>query len=586
MKRAREYLVICLATFVGLVLYALAQRSDVPGQPPNRPPGDAGGPPIFGPPGGDGPLPFGPGGFGPGPGGPGGMQQETKLVEKFDQNGNKRLDFAERQAAREYLAQSRSGSGFRGPGGRRGFGGPPGETQTPKPGLKVSPADVTPHADAPAYDPFILRTFFLEFETEDWEKELADFKNTDVEVPAKLTVDGKTYPDVGVHFRGMSSFMMVGEGRKRSLNLSLDFVHEGQQLHGYRTYNLLNAHGDPSFLRTVLYYHIAREYLPAPKANFVRVVINGESWGVYVSMQQFNKDFVKDWYGTTKGARWKVPGSPRGRAGLEYLGDDPAPYRHLYEIKTKDDAASWARLILLCKVLNETPADQLESALEPLLDVEETLKFLALENALINNDGYWTRASDYSLYLDGEGRFHVFPYDANETFSAAGGPGFGGGPGGRGPGFARNRGEGGPGFGRDPGGAPMAAPRGGGFELDPLVAANDASKPLLSKLLAVPSLRARYLGDIREIAVTWLDWKKLGPLAQQYQAVIAEDIEADTRKLDSTEAFLSSLAAETAAAEGSRGGFGAGGKASLRTFAEKRRPYLLRAADPSKVATN
>ena len=31
-----------------------------------------------------------------------------------------------------------------------------------------------------------------------------DFHGTDVEVPAKLIVDGKTYDDVGVYFRGAS----------------------------------------------------------------------------------------------------------------------------------------------------------------------------------------------------------------------------------------------------------------------------------------------------------------------------------------------------------------------------------------------
>ena len=99
-----------------------------------------------------------------------------------------------------------------------------------------------------------------------------------MEVPAKLTVDGKTYPDAGVHFHGISSYMMVGEGQKRSLVLHLDFIHSDQQLGGYRKLNLLNSHEDPSFLRTVLSLQIARAYLP-PKANFARVVINGESWG-------------------------------------------------------------------------------------------------------------------------------------------------------------------------------------------------------------------------------------------------------------------------------------------------------------------
>ena len=34
--------------------------------------------------------------------------------------------------------------------------------------------------------------------------------------------------------------------------------------------------------------------------------------------------------------------------------------------------------------------------------------------ALVNSDGYWTRASDYSIYQDEKGRFHVIPHDMNE----------------------------------------------------------------------------------------------------------------------------------------------------------------------------
>ncbi|HTL54187.1 MAG TPA: hypothetical protein VL361_00855 [Candidatus Limnocylindrales bacterium] len=71
---------------------------------------------------------------------------------------------------------------------------------------------------------------------------MAEFKRTDIEVPARLTVDGRTYADVGVHFHGMSSFMMVSEGHKRSLVLTLDLVHHDQQLEGYHKVSLLNSH--------------------------------------------------------------------------------------------------------------------------------------------------------------------------------------------------------------------------------------------------------------------------------------------------------------------------------------------------------
>ena len=677
----------------------------------------------------------GPGVDGPPPFGPGGMGQETKLVKEFDKDGDGRLNSEERKAARESLKKQTGNRRSGGPGGRRGGFGPQGGTQaTPQPGAKLTPSDVKSFPDVPLYDAGVLRTYFLEFENTDWEKELADFKGTDVEVPAKLTVDGRVYPDVGVHFHGMSSYMMVGEGQKRSLVLTLDFAHPDQQIGGYRKLNLLNSHEDASFLRTVLAMGIARDFMAAPKANFARVVINGECWGVYVNQQHFNKDLVKEWFGSGKGARWKVTGSPNGRGGLEYLGEDITAYKRIYTIKSKEDAKSWASLVRICKVLKDTPAEQLEQTLAPLLDIDGTLKFLAWDNVLANGDGFWTRASDYDLYLDEAGRFHVIPYDANETFSAGGGPGGpggGGGPGGPGgqggpggPGGPGGRGGFGPGMfiapelleqadknsdgtlsqeeftalanawydrfdpdktgkvsqeqwisklpdvlpppegfgppgggpeaggqppgggrggfgpamfvgpalftaldankdaslsrselvdtfakwfaawdtgkkgsldeealrtglnallprpnfggpGGGPGGQPgRGGPGGGGVSLDPLVAANDSSKPLLSKLLAVPALRTRYLGYVRDIATTGLDWSKLGPLAQRYQALIAADIAADTRKLDSTEGFVNAIDGS------SEGGGQAGG---LKGFVEKRRAFLLNHAEVKKL---
>ena len=107
-----------------------------------------------------------------------------------------------------------------------------------------------------------------------------------------------------------------------------------------------------------------------------------------------------------------------------------------------------------------------------------------------------------------------------------------------------------------PGGMRMGGPGMGGPELDPLIGLADATKPLRSKLLAVPGLRTKYMGYVRQIATKWLDWNTVGPLAQRYQALIADDVRKDTRKLDTFEAFES----------------GVGG---LKTFTERRRTFLL-----------
>lgn len=502
--------------------------------------------------------------FGPGFGGPPGgfsgpMGGGTrKVLERFDAEGKGWLNAAERKKAREYLATQPAG-GFGRRGGGFGRGGAPVEVA---PGPKLSPDKVKIYGAEPLYDRKVLRTLFLEFEDTDWEQEIMDFYHTDVDVPAKLTVDGKTMAEpVGVHFRGMTSYMVVPKGKKHSINLSVNFLGKDQRVAGYRTLNLLNSNSDPTFLRSILYYHIARQYLAAPKANYVRLAINGESWGVYVNVEQFNSDLTQEYFGSAKGNRWKTPGSPGGRAGLSYKGDDPELYKRSYEIKTKDTPKAWADLVNLCKVLNQTPPEQLEKALEPILDVDGALRFLAVDKALINNDGYWVRTSDYSLYEDPKGKFHAIPQDANETLREVEMMGGGRGRGGFGGGAGASGGT-------------------SGVALDPFANEDDPEKALMHRLLKVPALRAKYLGYVKDIAQKWLDWKTLGLLAAEYQSVIAEDIKLDNRKLDSTENFTKGVTVDgpepvPGTGRGGRGGFNDAPRLSLKGFADQRRAYLL-----------
>ncbi|MBA2116868.1 CotH kinase family protein [Bremerella alba] len=596
---------IHLSRCCGLILTIALSAAVASAQPPEGFRGPPGGPGGFGPGG-----PRGPGG----PGGPGGNQEDRKLVKEFDHDENGWLDQKERAQAR-VAAKSDTGQrrGFGPPGGRRGRG----ERPAPKPGPQVTADQVPQFDDADMYAPNVLRTFFLEFENDDWEKELEDFHGTDVEVPATLTVDGQTFPNVGIRFRGASSYGMVSAGHKRSFNVSLDLADDDQNLHGYQTFNLLNCAGDASLMSTVLYSHIASDYLPVPKANHVRVVINGESWGVYANVQQYDKTFIAEHFKPTKGTRWKVSGSPHADGGLRYLGEDLEEYKRRYDMKSNDGAKAWAALIKLCRTLNETPLDQLESELEPMLDIDETLRFLALDVALVNSDGYWTRASDYYLFLDSEKQFHVIPHDMNEGFEGGRGGSRGpGGPGGpppgmgpRGPGdqgppreddrnrrpmrggppedradFGRGRpddfGPGGfppPGFG--PGGGPpneQGPPRGrrgpggpggpghGGPDLDPLVNVDNPRMPLRSRLLAVPGLREKYLNYVREIAEKSMAPDAIEPVIQQHAQLIAEVVATDTRKLESTEAFQSATSLDPNEPS-----------PSLKKFFDERRKFLL-----------
>ncbi len=604
------------------------------------------GPGAFGGPGGPRSGGFGgPGGFGGGggPGGPGGPGPggggSVKLLEQFDVNKDGMLDRDERAKARASVKQSRPAGGGMfgpGPGGMRGANtAAAAERSDAEAGQQLSPDQVAHYPAAGLYDPHVLRTLFLVFENEDWEQELDDFHRTDVEVPATLIVDGKTYEHVGVRLRGNSS-LHVPAGKKRSLNVSLDMVDKKQRLLGYKTLNLLNSHTDPSFLRTVLYDCIARDYLPAPQANLVRVVINGESWGVYANEEQFNKVFCQTWFGESGGARWKVPPNFSGAAALVYHGDNAEDYQRLYEIKADDEPRAWQDLIALCRQLEEMPDERLEAELDRVLNVDRALWFLAVDNVLMDEDGYFSRGSDYSIYQDASyQRFHVLPRDSNETFRFhGGGPGGPGGPPGGGPGggfgpprggfgppdagfgppgggfgearsgpvlpddqadlmfmfqmmagggmggFGEPGGPGGPGGG-GPGGPP-GGPGGGfggsgsGATLEPLSMLQSDVRPLIRRLLANDRWRARYLAHVRTLVDQWLDWGKLGPVFEEYRALIGEEVLADTHNLSSFADFFDADLAEAA------GGGPFGIPPGLKRFVDERRKFLVEHAELAK----
>ena len=464
-----------------------------------------------------------------------GPRRPEALVNRFDTDKDGKLNATERKAAREY----RAAQGVSGPS--RLSERTPSNT-TVKADLQASTA-AKPRGKKGLYNAKTLRTLYLRFHDADWYEQLGDFYRTDVCVPADLIVDGKVYSSVGVSFRGSSSYFGLRDAEKKSFNITVDFANDKQRLLGYKTLNLLNGHSDASFLREVLYSRIARNYIPAPKANLVKLVINGESWGIYINSQQFNKDFLDEWFGTKKGVRFKVP--PGRHGGLVDMGDTPESYHESYQLKTNEEEApdAWQDLMELCKTLAKTPDEQLEAELSTIFNIDRALWFLALENAFIDSDGYFSRGSDYAIYQDTNGRFHLLPHDSNETFRFAGG------------------------------GGPNSWSTDGGI-LSPVAQADDATRPVIRRLFAIPHLRARYLAHLRTIAHEWLDWEVLRPMIVEYQSLIDAEVKADDKKLYSYEAFATSYSNDQS--RGARqGGRQRGSAPSFRQFVAQRREYLL-----------
>ena len=447
-----------------------------------------------------------PGGMPPFGGRRGGPRPPEKLVEQFDTDKDGKLTGAERQAALEARG-----------GGNITLLNEESLRDSVQSDVQTSLAS-TPEDSPSLYDAQTLRTLYLRFHHEDWYDQMTAFYRTDIEVPAELIVDGEVYPEVGVHFRGTSSYFTVGS-EKKSFNIAVDYGEDGQRLYGYKTLNLLNGHVDGSFLREVLYNRISRDYMPAMKTNLVQLVINGENWGVYINLQQYNKDFLAEWFDTKGGVRWKV-GPGRGGA-LTYAGDDPTAYEETYQLKTSNVENPWEGLIAFSKILDETTSDaELAENLPSVLNIDQVLWQLAVSNVFMDDDGYIHKGGDYAIYQDVNGRFHLIPHDNNESLrfgrSGRGGPG-GGGPGGWSWGDLENG------------------------MVSPVAHEDNPTRPLIHRLLSNPEWRARYLAHVRTVVDEWLDWKVLGPIINEYQTLIDAEVQQDDKKLYGYQEFATGV---------------------------------------------
>ena len=409
------------------------------------------------------------------------------------------------------------------------------------------------------YDETLLRTIALSFSQADYWQQMVNNYTAEVNIPADLAMDGKLYPSVGVRFKGMTSYNATGNSLKKSFNIETDYADSTQKLMGYKTLNLNNCYSDASFLREVLYFNTCRKYIPCPKANFVKLMINGENRGIYANVQQINADFIKEWFFSKNGDRWKAPmemgngngvpkiaepipggqqpgGQPGGQTpggqnpggqqggimifnggdrALTWLGSAVSLYQTKYELKSSGTSDPWGKLVTTCNVLNNTPLAQLADSLDAMLDIDRCLWFLAVENIFTDEDGYLTKGADYQFYTEAEtGRINPIEYDGNESMKP------------------------------------------NDVSLSPVYGETLTTRPLISRLLAVPELRQRYLAHVRTIIAESLDWNVLQPRVEAYRALIGEEVKADTLKLSTTAGYDSSLV-------------------ELKKFVDSRRSYLL-----------
>lgn len=370
------------------------------------------------------------------------------------------------------------------------------------------------------YDETTLSTIELIFTQSNYWSLLTSNYQSGTDLGATMVLNGDTLASqVGVRFKGQTSYSMLQNSQKKSFNITLDFADPDQDIEGYETLNLNNCYEDPSFMREVLFLHESRKHTQSLKGNYVQLYINGQYWGPYANVQALDGSFTKEWFMSNDGTRWRAlktigggggpggggTGGPfgTGYCTLNWLGtSDSSEYKKYYTLKKTSKANPWEDLIEACDKLNNTPLTTLEDTLKNYMDLDRTLWFLATEIAFGDDDSYvWKGGMDYYLYWEPEtDRLVPIEYDGNSNMLS------------------------------------MTA------TWSPFYNQQDTRFPLMNRLFAVPALRQRYLAHLRTIMEDGLTETEINGQIDTYFDLIDPYVSSDTKKIYSYQQFVSDVA--------------------------------------------
>jgi spore coat protein H len=352
----------------------------------------------------------------------------------------------------------------------------------------------------------------LDFADGDWQKLLVDWQTSQLKnvYPAAFAFDDEGLAAVGVRLKGLNSLVVPPRGPidptgKYPLKIDFNKV-GGPRFHEVDEVALNTSGNDASRMRDWLTASMyASMGVEASRIAWADVRVDGAHVGLYVTAQVIDKRFLKERFGEADhaddGNLYKCVYNGFGACSLAWQGDDPQSYVRtegcaqgydqcgLVLQTNEDDPAlnTYADLIHLLDVLNNTPAEQFQAEFSKVFDVPHFLRLAAVAYATSNFDSYFGKGHNYYLYHRADGLFQMIPWDFDLAFGNTECP-------------------------TDP-----SDPTCGGAE----------SHPLTLKIMAVPAWRDAYLGHLKTLLDTAFTEAQLTQWVSAADALIAPFVAVD-----------------------------------------------------------
>jgi spore coat protein H len=238
-------------------------------------------------------------------------------------------------------------------------------------------------------------------------------------VHGALEWGGRTYDNIGLRYKGNSSYL-TASGLKKPFKVNINHYDKGQSLAGLTTFNLHNNAMDPTFLREAMSYQVFRDLgVPASRTAWALVYLTVESVhdrklvGLYTVVEEVNKSFLKDHFGSGDGLLLK----PENAFNLPYLGDKFERYEKMYRPKSSYTQEMGQQVVEFLKLIHQADDQTFDQKIETYLDVDAFLRFIAANAILGNMDSFLSTGHNFYMYVHPRTlKIHFIPWDLNLSF--------------------------------------------------------------------------------------------------------------------------------------------------------------------------
>jgi len=218
-------------------------------------------------------------------------------------------------------------------------------------------------------------------------------------VSGQLTYDGEVVEDVGIRLKGkLGSFRdLTG---KAAFLLDFNRYVEGRTFHGLKKLALNNMVNDGAQLHEAVTYPLYRDLgIPAPRASYAWVRLNGEDYGLYAQIEGMDDVFLEQSYSNPGGNLYEAEYLLYPDDTYTLLDFDHETYLY-FELEEGQDNGHTDLLAVVDAIEASWATEAYYETVGSVLDWDHFLRFWALEAWVGQWDGYNYNSNNYMVYFD------------------------------------------------------------------------------------------------------------------------------------------------------------------------------------------